>query len=178
MSHTVTTKVEYKNLQNLESAVLAMGGQVIGEASHNLFQHSNVQGWGFRLPGWQYPLVLTKEGELKYDDYNGRWGNPKDLEGLKGRYIMNQHKQTAADYGWVCEEQTNGTLLMHDPAGGGRTLTMYPDGTIDANGYGGCGCAEASALFSGKLGAVMGEVRKEAFYEEHAQVQQAEGQPE
>ena len=176
MSHTVTTKVEYKNLEALRSSVLAMGGQVIGEGKHQLYQHKDVEGFGFKLPNWSYPLVLTKSGELKFDDYNGRWGNPKDLEALKGSYTLEQGKLTATSLGWQWEANPQGGIIIHHPEGG--QLMLKQDGSIDAENFSGGACIAASSLFSNALGAVTGEVLKEAFYEEKAQVQQTEGSAE
>lgn len=174
MSHTVTTKVEYKNLEALSNSVVALGGQVLGEGKHQLYQHKDVEGYGFRLPGWSYPLVLTKTGELKYDDYNGHWGNPKDLDKLKGGYTLEQGKLTASSLGWQWENNPQGGIIIHHPEGG--KLMLKPDGSIDAENFSGGACVAASSLFSNALGAVTGETLKDAYFEEKAQVQQVEGE--
>lgn len=38
-------------------------------------------GLSVKLPGWQYPVVVdTAEGSIKYDNYEGRWGDPAELQ--------------------------------------------------------------------------------------------------
>lgn len=140
-SHTVTVKVEYRDPDALRGAVEALGGSWLGLGSHRLYESGEFSGHGLRLPGWEYPLVLQADGSLAYDDFRGRWGNVADLERLKSAYAQQVCRQQAQVQGWLCEQQQDGSLLIHHPSGG--TLTVTTAGVIDANGFVGAGCHDA-----------------------------------
>ena len=138
-SHTVKVKVEYNDQGALRGSVEAMGGTWLGQGNHSLYERGKVEGLGFRLPGWNYPLVLKSNGELAYDDYGGCWGNVKDLETLKSQYTISQATQAAAAQGWQTE--LNGTeLVIHHPDGGSLTINGQ---SLDATGFTGTGCHDA-----------------------------------
>jgi len=99
MSHVVTIEVAYKDEAVLSDAVKELGGEVLGAGVHKLFSGS-VEGFGFRLPGWRYPLVLQVSGKLAYDDYGGHWGNVKDLDRLKQAYAGRLAVKAAVKQGW------------------------------------------------------------------------------
>ena len=138
-SHTVRVKVEYTDPGALERAVQALGGKWLGSGSHRLFE-GMVTGHGFKLDQWNYPIVLQPNGELAFDDFNGRWGNPADLERLKGEYALAVAEQAAQTQGWLCERTEVG-LRVHHPSGG--TLDVTPGGMVDACGFVGHGCHDA-----------------------------------
>jgi len=45
-----------------------------------------VKGTSIKLPGWDYPVVITPDGKIKYDNYNGNWGNIDELNKLIQKY--------------------------------------------------------------------------------------------
>lgn len=52
---------------------------------HRLFT-SSATGWGVKLKGWRYPTVFnTDTGEVKFDNYGGKWGDEKRLNEFKQR---------------------------------------------------------------------------------------------
>lgn len=148
MSHTVTVDIEIKDRQALAAAALRLGGEVLGEGSHRLFQGAEV-GFGVKLPDWLYPIVLTEEG-LKLDNYGGRWGSEASLTRFQERYAIAAAKNAAEAQGWYAEETLEGALVIYHPDGG--TLTVEPDGTVDAECFEGRSCAEASAPIEEALG--------------------------
>lgn len=156
MSHTVTTKIEFRDKGPLGDAIVKMGGKVLGQGSHKLFAGFE-GGFGFELPGWRFPLVLTDKNELKFDDYNGAWGKQADLETLKGYYAVEMAAKVAADLMWQTERIDNGITVFH-PQGGYITVTH--DGTVDANGMVGKGCTAAVEAFSTALGTQTGSYCK------------------
>jgi len=42
------------------------------------FYNDKAEGFWFELPGWRYPVVITKDG-IFYDNYGGNWGDEKEL---------------------------------------------------------------------------------------------------
>lgn len=139
-SHTARVAVEFRDGDTLRGAVLAMGGTWIGQGCHQLFEGSEI-GQGFTLPGWKFPLVAGLDGNLKFDDYKGRWGNVKDIEKLKAAYAVASVEQAAMINGWQCERTAEGGLTVFHPAGG--TLNVGKDGSIDAQQFTGTGCHDA-----------------------------------
>jgi hypothetical protein len=170
MSHTVKVKVELKDRVALARVIVAMGGRVLGEGTHSLFAAAE-QGFGFTLPGWQFPLVLKDNGELAFDDYKGAWGKVSDLDRLKDRYALSVARAAAEAQGWLCEEAPAGLTIYH-PDGG--TLTVRPDGTVDAAGFEGCGCTNATEAIERAMGSRQEEHIKDEYFAERARINATE----
>ena len=46
-----------------------------------------------QLPDWRYPVVCNlSSGELKYDNYNGRWGEQQHLDSFLQSYAIEKTK--------------------------------------------------------------------------------------
>ena len=87
MSHTSTIKTEYTDADVLQESCKQLGWTWLGRAKHELYSSSDI-GLGIQIPGWSYPVIVTDAGQLRYDDYNGRWGDVKQLDELKQRYAV------------------------------------------------------------------------------------------
>lgn len=161
MSHTVKVKVEFKDTGALARAVELMGGAVIGQGQHELYSGSE-PGWGFTLPGWQYPLILRADGSLAFDDYHGYWGNVADLDRLKAEYALGAAEVAAQAQGWYCE-RVSGELMIYHPDGG--VLRVNAEGTVDASQFTGPNCVLAAAPIEQALGTAGGHELKPEFYQ-------------
>jgi DUF2997 family protein len=159
MSHTVTVKVEYKNKEALAHAVEAMKGRALGEGSHRLFSNT-VTGYGFQLPNWRYPVILTADGELSFDNYNGQWGHVKDLDQLKGQYTMSCAYLKAQELGWYAEINSDSVTIFH-PSGG--TIRVDASGTVDANNFAGTSCSSATEQIESAIGSRVSETLKPEY---------------
>ncbi len=137
-SHTARVSVEYRDPDILERAVLSLGWTWIGHGTHKLFESTPIVGQAFKIPGWNYPVVLAG-GELHHDTFNGSWGNVADLERLTPAYAEAAIEQAAIAQGWQCERTAEGLTVYHP--GGGR-LT-YSAGQLEAHEFHGVGCHEA-----------------------------------
>jgi len=149
MSHITTVTIELRDHAALALAVEAMGGTVLGEGSHRLFNYSYnpptiKQGFGFNLPGWRFPLVLQADNTLAFDNFEGSWGNMADIQTLTGHYTIQKAKVETDACGWMSEIQADGNLLVMHPDGG--TFTVTPAGVIDASGFVGTGCDVVTAI--------------------------------
>jgi hypothetical protein len=168
-SHTVRVNVTMKNRTALGSAVVVMKGQVLGEGTHSLFAGQQARGFGFTLPNWNYPLVLGTDNVLNFDDYHGRWGRREDIATLNGHYTLEAARLAAMDQGWLSERLETGNLLIHHPEG--PTITVFPDGRVDANGFQGNGC-DIAAKIEDALGNVVERSNKQEYYSEFAHIRQ------
>ena len=65
-----------------------------------------VDGLGVRAPRWQYPIVCDlATGELSYDNFGGRWGDPVELDRFKQSYAVEMTKLEAQKQGRYVSEQ-------------------------------------------------------------------------
>jgi hypothetical protein len=61
-----------------------------------------VTGLAVQLPAWVYPMVCdTTSGQLKYDNFNGRWGADAELNKFLQAYAVEKstHSQYTPCYG-------------------------------------------------------------------------------
>lgn len=168
-SHTAHVKVDFHDLDVLARCITEMGGKVLGHGEYKLYS-STEQGWGFTLPGWQYPLIVTEGASLSYDNYAGMWGKLGDVETLRRSYTIECAAAAAAAQGWYCERQGE-SLVVYHPAGG--TLTVTPDGVCDAMGIVGAGCHVFEAIESA-LGQSREVTLKPEYFAERANVRATE----
>ena len=60
-----------------------------------------------QLPGWQYPAVIdTKTGEVKYDNFEGHWGDQAHLDRFLQMYAVEKAKLEARKKGFTVSEQS------------------------------------------------------------------------
>lgn len=73
------------------------------------------------LPAWQYPVVIdTASGEVRYDNFEGRWGEQRHLDALLQMYAVEKAKIEARRKGHVCREQqlADGSVKLTVHVGG------------------------------------------------------------
>lgn len=158
MSHTVTLDVKLKDHDAVIRALSSLTGySSLGEGSHRLFDSTRT-GLGITLPGWNYPIVIDKEGNVFYDNYGGSWGSIDALNAIKDGYAVAKVAAECDKLSWYYEKQPNGELIIHHPAGG--TITVQKSGTLDAAGFSGTSCAEATLPLEQALGSRLGETVK------------------
>ena len=78
---------------------------------HGIFElyNSTETGWGVHLRDWKYPVVFKMEiSEAAYDNYQGRWGDPAQLDELIQRYAAEKTKIEARRKGYSATEQRLG----------------------------------------------------------------------
>lgn len=141
MSHTVTVEVCIKDHGPLGAAVAAMGGRVLGEGSHKI-EYRTSDGYGFTLPNWEHPLVLTADGKLAFSD-DDQYFHAADLKLLEGRYAIEAARQAAEGQGWTCYDQ-DGSLYIKHPNGG--NISVSPSGEVDGVGFIGNACDVMSVI--------------------------------
>jgi hypothetical protein len=113
MSHVTTVAVEFKDVGALEIAARKLGARFEREETVRFMDGNTVTGPSVRLSGWQYPVVL-KDTKLHMDNYEGRWGNPADLNRLKQAYAVEVTRKQARKQGFRVKESlaSDGTVKL------------------------------------------------------------------
>ena len=120
MSHIVEIKTEVRD----EAAVTAACSRLhLPRPTRGTFQlySSTETGLGIELPHWKYPVVAnTDTGELRYDNYEGRWGSQESLDQLLQMYSVAKTKIEARKKGLTVTEQQldNGSIKLTVNVGG------------------------------------------------------------
>ena len=63
-------------------------------------------GAGLKFPGLHHVVANLATGELKFDDFNGRWGDRSHLDAFLQAYACEKAKSEARRRGHQCTEQT------------------------------------------------------------------------
>jgi hypothetical protein len=121
MSHIVSIKTEIRDRQAVELACSRLKWPAPVQGTHRLFS-STAEGLGVQAPRWQYPIVCNlATGELSYDNFEGRWGDPQELDRFKQSYAVEKTKIEARKQGRYVSEQTlaDGTVQLTVEVSGG-----------------------------------------------------------
>lgn len=106
MSH----RIQVKKLKLTDQQILRRAAELIGATlvqdgeviTHRLY-NATVEGVGVHLPGWRYPVIVDKDGNVHYDNYQGHWGDQKQLDKLLQKYVEEKAKHDALMYGFTVE---------------------------------------------------------------------------
>ena len=106
MSHTMNISVEFHDRALLIDTLERMGIPTY-EGSVTYYDRTTKTGLCFRLPGWQYPCVLSDKGELSMDNFEGHWGDDCELGNVKAHYGLSKARREALIKGYDCIESEN-----------------------------------------------------------------------
>ena len=104
MSHTVTIQAELKDPAALEAACRRLQLHLPTRGRIQLFDRV-AEGTGIQLDGWRFPICLTDQGELLYDNFGGFWGLPERLDEFRQAYAIEKTRLEARRQGYPCQEQ-------------------------------------------------------------------------
>lgn len=105
MSHIVQIQTQVRDAEGVRAACrrLRLAEPVAGTTK--LFS-SEATGLAVQLPGWKYPLVCQLDtGQVQFDNFNGRWGDPEKLGLLLQMYAVEKAKIEARRRGHSVTEQ-------------------------------------------------------------------------
>ena len=120
MSHVVEIKTEVRD----EAAVQAACSRLhLPRATRGTFQlySEKASGLGIELPHWKYPVVAnTETGQVRFDNYEGRWGSREFLDQFLQAYATERVKIEARKKGHSVVEQRldNGSIKLTVQVGG------------------------------------------------------------
>ncbi len=120
MSHIVTVKTEVRDHGAVAAACrrLALPKPVQGTAQ---LYSGNVGGLLVHLPDWHYPVVIdTATGNIRYDNYEGDWGDQKHLHRFLQAYVVERSRIEARKKSYVSTEQSlaDGSIMVEIEVGG------------------------------------------------------------
>ena len=120
MSHIVEIKTEIRDPVAIHAACqrLTLPEPVFGEVK--LFS-TTATGWAVQLPDWRYAVVCdVNTAKIAYDNYEGRWGSPKQLDRFLQGYAVEVAKLEARKKGHSVFEQplTDGSIKLTIQMGG------------------------------------------------------------
>jgi hypothetical protein len=105
MSHIVTVQTKLRDLAAIAAACQRLGLAAPTQGTACLFS-AEVTGVLVQLPDWQYPMVIdTSSGEVRYDTYEGRWGEETHLHRFLQAYAVERAKREAQHKGYAFSEQ-------------------------------------------------------------------------
>ncbi len=121
MSHIVQIQTEVRNVAAIRAACRRLNLDQPEQGTFKLFS-TEATGLAVRLPDWNYPVVCdTATGQLKFDNYEGRWGDQKELDRFMQAYAVEMAKQEARRHGHGTTEQTlsDGSIKLTIQVAGG-----------------------------------------------------------
>ncbi len=121
MSHIVTIETQVRDRAAVAAACrrLGLAEPVMGTA--RLFE-GEAAGLLVRLPGWAYPAVVEEAtGRIRYDNYEGGWGDPAQLGRSLQAYALEKATIEARKKGHSVSERAlaDGSVKLTVTVGGG-----------------------------------------------------------
>jgi len=120
MSHIVTIQTQVRDPVAIAAACQRQGLPQPVQGRFRLFS-GEVAGLGVELPGWRYPVVCqTETGEVKFDNFEGRWGEQRHLDAFLQGYAVEKAKLEARRRGHSVIEQplADGSIKLTVQVGG------------------------------------------------------------
>jgi hypothetical protein len=120
LSHIVTIETEVRDLRAIQSACarLDLPAPHPGDVQ---FLTGKVSGLLVHLTSWRFPVVCQlQSGALKYDNYEGRWGDRAHLERFLQAYSVEKARLEARRAGHTVTEQPleDGSIKLTIHVGG------------------------------------------------------------
>lgn len=122
MSHIVQIKTEVRDAEAVRAACERLQLEPPVHGTAKLFT-GETTGLIVKLPDWKFPVVFdTASGEAKLDNYNGRWGEPAQLDRFLQMYAVERAKSESHRQGYSCTEQPleDGSIKLTVNVGGTR----------------------------------------------------------
>ena len=106
MSHIVSVSTKIRDAVAVAAACHRLQLAEPYQGTTSLFS-GEVTGLIVQLPGWNYPAVIdTATGTIQFDNYNGRWGEQKELDQFLQAYAVEKTKLEARRKGFQVREQS------------------------------------------------------------------------
>lgn len=120
MSHIVEIQTEVRDASAVRAACQRLHLSPPMQGTHKLFT-GEATGLAVRLPDWKYPAVCELDsGQVRYDNYGGRWGEHQHLDFFLQAYAVEKTKIESRREGHQCTEQqlADGSVKLTVTVGG------------------------------------------------------------
>ncbi len=120
MSHVVTIQTRIHDPAAVAAACQRLGLAAPAHGTAQLYS-GEAAGLLVQLPGWQYPAVIdTTTGVVRYDHFEGRWGDPAHLHRFLQAYAVEKTRLEARKKGYAVTEQplADGSIRLQIQEGG------------------------------------------------------------
>jgi hypothetical protein len=105
LSHIVTIATKIHDAAAVAAACHRLGLADAVQGTARLYG-GEAAGLLVRLPGWRYPAVVdVLTGLVHYDNFQGRWGEFRELERFRQAYAVEKAKLEARKKGYAVSEQ-------------------------------------------------------------------------
>jgi hypothetical protein len=121
LSHVVEVQTEVRDEAAVRAASHRLGLPVPVHGTTKLFS-GEATGLAVELPDWRYPVVCdTETGQLRYDNYSGRWGEQKHLDAFLQSYAVEKCRIESRKRGHTLTEQAlpDGSVKLTVQVNGG-----------------------------------------------------------
>ena len=99
MSHIVTIKSKLQDPGAIAAACARLNLPAPTQGTATLFSGA-CAGLLVRLPGWEYPVVIDiGTGEVRFDNFEGAWGDQRELDRLLQIYAVEKCRLEARKQG-------------------------------------------------------------------------------
>jgi hypothetical protein len=115
MSHIVTIQARLHDPAALAAACRRLGLAAPEQGTAELYS-GQASGLIVRLPGWTYPVVIDPPtGIARFDNFEGRWGEQKELDRLLQMYAVEKCRIEGHRKGYQVSEQQlqDGSIRLH-----------------------------------------------------------------
>jgi hypothetical protein len=120
MSHIVTIQTRVHDPAAIGAACRRLNLPVPVEGTARLYS-GEATGLLLQLPGWLYPAIIdTLTGIVRCDTFEGRWGDPRELQRFLQAYAVEKCCLEARKKGLQVSEQTlpDGSIRLSLGEGG------------------------------------------------------------
>lgn len=120
MSHIVMIQTKVRDEAAVQAACRRLALPAAERGKFRLFS-GEAEGLAVRLRDWRYPVVCqTDSGQLRYDNYKGRWGSPQRLDEFLQAYAVEKARVEARRQGHAVTEQklSDGSVRLTIRVGG------------------------------------------------------------
>lgn len=120
MSHIVQIQTEVRDTTAMERACQRLGLARPAFGVAKMFSGSKT-GWQVQLPNWRYPVVFDVDcGRVDFDNFEGHWGEQKQLDQYLQMYAVEKAKLEARKQGHSITEQqlADGSIKLTVQVGG------------------------------------------------------------
>lgn len=121
MSHIVEIRTQVRDEAAVQAACRRLGLAPAVQRTVALFS-GEATGLALHLPAWNYPVLCdVSTGQLRYDNYGGRWGDQKELDRFLQAYAVEKARIEARKRGHTVTEQplADGSIKLTIQVAGG-----------------------------------------------------------